>query len=162
MTIQGNHVAALSNVIDGDGTGLLGEYFNNITFTGAPALTRTELPAIDLGGAAGPATGFGTSNWAVRWSGVLNAPVAGNYTLRTTNLGDDGVRVWVDGSLVIDNWATPSGTSRQAIVTLGAKVPSAIRIEFRDAAGSARLSLDWLAPGDTVFQPMALGVFNPQ
>ena len=160
--VQGNRVANIPLVISGDGTGLVGQYFNNATFTGTPGLTRTELPAINLGAGAGPATGFATSGWTVRWDGQLSAPVAGNYTLRTTNLTDDGVRVWVGGTLVIDNWATPSAASRQAVVTLGTNVPLAVRVEFRDQAGSARLALDWQAPGDTTFQPMALGVFTPQ
>ena len=93
---------------------------------------------------------------------MLSAPVAGNYTIRSTNLTDDGVRVWVGGTLLIDNWTTPSAASRQAVVTLGANVPLPIRVELRDQSGSAKLTLDWLAPGDTTFQPMLLGVFTPQ
>ena len=162
IAVQGNRVASIPNVISGDGTGLVGQYFNNATFTGTPGLTRTELPAINLGAGAGPVAGFGTSGWAVRWDGMLSAPVAGNYTIRSTNLTDDGVRVWVGGTLLIDNWTTPSAASRQAVVTLGANVPVPIRVELRDQSGSAKLTLDWLAPGDTAFQPMALGVFTPQ
>jgi uncharacterized repeat protein (TIGR02543 family) len=162
VAVQGNRVVNIPTVISGDGTGLVGSYFNNATFTGTPALTRTELPAINLGAGAGPVAGFGTSGWAVRWDGMLSAPVAGNYTIRTTNLTDDGVRVWVGGTLLIDNWTTPSAASRQAVVTLGANVPVPIRVELRDQSGSARLTLDWMAPWDSTFQPMALGVFTPQ
>lgn len=160
VSVQGNRVAVLPTIIGGDGTGLVGQYFNNVLFTGTPLLTRTELPTLNVGAGTGAVTGQATSNWAVRWDGQLSAPTAGSYTLRASNNSDDGVRVWVDGNLVIDNWNTPAATSRQAAVSLGANVPVAIRVEFRDTAGAARLALDWLPPGQTAFQPMTLGVFT--
>lgn len=44
--------------------------------------------------------------WALEATGEVVLP-PGEYTLRT--ISDDGIRVWVDGELVIDNW-TPHGS----------------------------------------------------
>ena len=144
------------------GNGLRGQYFNNTAFTGTAGLVRNELPALNLGAGAGPVAGFGTSGWAVRWTGMLTSSTSGSHVLRASNLADDGVRVWVNNVLVIDNWAQPAATSRSAMVTLSANAAVPIRIEFYDRAASARLAMDWMVPGSTVFQAMPLTVFSPQ
>ena len=41
-------------------------------------------------------------DFQVRWTGQVNAPIAGQYNFRTHS--DDGVRLFVDGSLIIDSW----------------------------------------------------------
>ena len=89
----------------GSGTGLLAQYFNDagsgVYFT-ALALTRTD-PTVDFDWADGaPDPQVQADNFSVRWSGQLMAPVTGSYTFTTTS--DDGVRLYVNGQLVIDNW----------------------------------------------------------
>src|SRR5690606_16386125 len=60
-------------------------------------------PAIDMAWADGElAPGTGSDRVSVRWTGFLDVETAGQYTLVTSN--DDGVRVYVDGQLVIDDW----------------------------------------------------------
>ncbi len=147
--------------IEPTGSGLKGQYFSSSTFAGTPALTRIEMPAVALGSGAGPINGFATSGWGIRWEGRLVVPQDGTYMLRTTNLVDDGVRVWINGVLVIDNWATPSTAVRTASLSLVANAAVSIKIEFRDAAGSANLALDWQAAGATGFQPLPSAVLKP-
>lgn len=160
---RGDRVAALPQDVVGDGDGLVGSYFNNATLLGTPALTRTEPPAVNLGAGAGPVTGFATSNWSVRWDGYLESPLAGAHTLKAMVLSDDGVRVYVGGNLVIDNWTNPSTTARQVgTVTLPANTKLPIRIEFRDQYGSAKLELQWQLPGSTAFAVMPKAVFSTQ
>jgi PA14 domain/Bacterial Ig domain/Divergent InlB B-repeat domain len=85
----------------GTGTGLVGRYFANLTLSGAPVLQRTEAVAFDWGlGVPGP--GLPADDFSVRWEGWIETPVAGSYRLQTQS--DDGVRVWVNGSLVIEHW----------------------------------------------------------
>lgn len=158
---RGDRVVTLPQTINGDGTGLQGSYFNNNALTGVPLITRTELPAVNLGAGTGPATGFGTSNWAIRWDGYLETAVAGTYSLQALINTDDGVRVFVDGSLVIDNWSTPSTVARQmGFVSLQANLKTPIRIEYWDASGAAKLQMNWKIPGETAYTPMSLGVFS--
>jgi len=47
-------------------------------------------------------TGLPLEKWALEATTTIALP-AGEYTIRS--ISDDGVQVWVDGSLVIDNWA---------------------------------------------------------
>lgn len=158
---RGDRIAVLPQDVVGDGDGLSASFFGNAALTGTPALTRTELPALALGSGAAPVSGFGTSLWSVRWDGFLQSPVAGLHTLRAMVRSDDGVRVYVGGTLVIDNWSTPSTTARQTgAITLPANTKLPVRVEFMDASGSASLQMQWQLPGATVFNNMPLGVFS--
>jgi parallel beta-helix repeat protein len=72
------------------------------------ALTRSapilayHAPRLDYEGSRAPLAGVPGKHFAVDATGTVDlAP--GEYTLRT--ISDDGVRVWVDGVLVIDNWS---------------------------------------------------------
>ncbi|MFX8320180.1 PA14 domain-containing protein, partial [Acinetobacter baumannii] len=49
-----------------------------------------------------PIAGVGGSNWAGDWSGQIQAETTGTYTLTTKS--DDGVRVYINGQLVIDDY----------------------------------------------------------
>ena len=158
---RGDRVANLPQDIVGDGIGLAASYFNNNALTGTPLISRTELPALALGAGAGPATGFGTSNWSVRWEGYLESPLAGAHSLRAVINSNDAVRVYVGGTLVIDNWTQPSTVARQTgAVTLAANTKTAIRIEFMDPTAAANLQMQWQLPGGTAYAAMPLAVFS--
>lgn len=60
------------------------------------------------------------------------------YELRT--ISDDGVRVWVDGALVIDNWQGHGSTVDRAVLAGGTH---RIRVEYYEAGGWAELRLDF-------------------
>ena len=82
----------------------LGQFFNNQNLSGSPVVTRWDN-SIDFrwwGGAPDPRVG--DDNFSVRWTRSV-AFDAGNYRCQATM--DDGMRVWIDGQLVIDSW-TPS------------------------------------------------------
>ena len=103
----------------GSGTGLLAQYFNDagsgIYFT-ALALTRTD-PTVDFDWAdLAPDPLVQADNFSVRWSGQVMAPVTGTYTFTTTS--DDGVRLYVNGQLLIDNWTDHGVTQNSATAAL--------------------------------------------
>lgn len=81
-----------------------GQYFSNMTLSGTPTYVRND-PAINFNwGETGiPAPGVPHNQFSVRWTSTRNLPVTGDYTITATS--DDGVRVWVDGALVIDGWS---------------------------------------------------------
>jgi hypothetical protein len=82
--------------------GIKGEYFNNVTLAGTPALTRIE-PGIDYNwGGDSPGPGVQAPVFSVRWTGMLNVPYAETYTFYANVY--EAVRLWVDGQLVINNW----------------------------------------------------------
>ena len=77
-----------------------------------------------------------TNNYSIIVEGFIYAATDGVYEFETRS--DDGVRLMVDGNLVIDNWVNQSARNRTATVNLvsGWK---AIRIEHYEAGGSQRL-----------------------
>ncbi len=80
-----------------------GYYFSNVTCSGSPTHVRDD-PAINFnwGETAIPAPGVPHNNFCVRWDSIQHLPTTDNYTISATS--DDGIRVWVDGVLVIDGW----------------------------------------------------------
>ena len=97
------------------------------------ALTRVD-PTVNFNwGTAAPAAGVSADNFSVRWTGRVEAPVTGNY--RFTTVSYDGIRLWVNGQLVINNWtdhATTTNTSAAIALTAGVKYT--ITLEFYEKA----------------------------
>ena len=141
----------------GTGTGLTGRYFGNATLTGTALLTRTEAPWFDWGVGA-PAGNVPADNFSVRWSGQVQAVEAGSYQFRTNS--DDGVRVWVNGALIINNWTAHAPTlDTSGAVTLAAGQRVSIVVEFQEFGGGAVLQLSWLRPGGAWAQVPALQLY---
>lgn len=130
----------------GQGTGLMASYYPNKTLSGNPALTRTDATVdVDWGGGA-PAAGTGSDNFSVRWSGQVLAPVTGNYTFSTTS--DDGIRLWVNGTMVIDNWSDHAPTTNNsASIALTAGQKYDLKLEYFESSGGAVARLMWSYPG---------------
>jgi len=128
------------------GTGLKGDYFNNKTLTAPATLSRVD-PAVNFQWAAGaPAPGVNADSYSVRWSGKMEAPVAGAYTFFTRS--DDGVRLWIDGKLLINHWNDHSPYTDQSVpVTLAAGQRYDIQLEFYENSGVATMQLYWSYPG---------------
>ena len=81
----------------------------------------------------------------VVWEGQLQAEGAGDYDLMT--FADDGLRVSLDGTLVIDNWRQGWLPWWDAVrLTLGAGERRRVRIEWRREEGEATLRLKWKTP----------------
>lgn len=88
-----------------------------------------------------PAEGLGIDRFSIRWSGELVAPESGTYTLITDT--DDGVRVWVDDELVIDDWNAHYVTRNEAQVELTAEEPVKLRVDYFEIDLEASASLKW-------------------
>ena len=131
------------------GTGLAGKYFNNKTLTGAPVLLRTE--AVNFGWSANsPGPGVNANNFSVRWTGRVEATSTGNFTFQTTS--NDGIRLWINGVLVVDNWTNHATvTNNSPVITLTKNVRYTVTMEFYDNTGAAVARLKWKKPGATSF-----------
>ena len=134
--------------IVGTGTGLLGEYFtdpNNGSHLVTYVSGRVDAVNFDWAASA-PAAGVTFDNFSVRWTGLVQAPVSGSYAF--TTIADDGVRLWVNGQLLIDNWVDQAAASRtSAPVPLVAGTRYDIRMEYYEHAGNASAKLQWSYPG---------------
>lgn len=143
----------------GSGTGLKAEFWTNPTFTGAPAVTRTD-PTVNYAWkfSGSPATSIPTDSFAGRWTGSVEARRSEQYTF--TVLSDDTVRLWIGGRLVIDN-TTPHGpTVDQGTVTLAAGQRYDIRLEHTENGGEAYMKLIWSGP-NTPAQIIPRSQLNP-
>jgi chitodextrinase len=116
-----------------------GEYYSNPNLSGAPALVRNDVAVSFNWGASAPAAGFPADGFSARWTRSLSFP-AGLYRFWLTV--DDGVRVWVDNSLVIDQWHDSSPTTHVAEVNL-ADGTRTIRIEYYERSGGSQIDLGW-------------------
>ena len=97
-------------------------------------------------GNGGPGGGVGANNFSVRWTGRVQAPVTGSY--RFSTVSDDGIRLWVNGQQVINNWTDHSATTNtSAAIALTAGVKYTITLEFYEEAGDATARLQWSYPG---------------
>ena len=130
-------------------TGLTGQYFNdpgNGTHFGTLILTRVDSTVNFDWASDSPAAGVGADNFSVRWTGRVEAPVTGSYYFST--LSDDGIRLWVNGQLVIDNWTDHAATTNtSALISLTAGVRYTITLEFYENWGAAVANLQWTYPG---------------
>lgn len=121
--------------------GLRGEYFDNNQLQGTARVTRTDA-RIDFGWTLdAPAPGIPFDWYSARWTGTLTAPAAGVARLGVE--GNDGYRLWLDDRLLIDNWTKRSYGSRLVNVTLAPRSRHAIKLEYFESTGNARLKLVW-------------------
>ncbi|MEK8033611.1 PA14 domain-containing protein [Ideonella sp. DXS29W] len=156
--IGGDESAAVGGT-SGGGTGLSGQYFNNIGLSGSYTVLRNEAVDFDWGTGA-PASGIAADNFSVRWTGKLIVPTSGLYTFRTTS--DDGVRLWINGTAVVDNWTDHAPTvNTTAAIPLTAGTPADIRLEYYERGGGAVMRLHWLTPGSSTFAAIPAAQLQP-
>jgi hypothetical protein len=124
--------------------GLTGSYYDTASF-GSFRLTRVD-PVVDFGWGTGrPAPGVGADTFSVRWTGRVLPTADGTWTFITRS--DDGVRLWVDGRRLIDNWTTHTLTENRGSIALTADRAHDIRLEYFDRSGTATVRLLWSGPG---------------
>ncbi|MGC4121293.1 MAG: DUF4082 domain-containing protein [Myxococcales bacterium] len=129
------------------GTGLTGQYFDNEDFTNLKVTRVDPQVSFDWMGGS-PASGIASNTFSARWTGQVQAPIAGTYTFTTTS--DDGVRLWVNGQKLIDNWTVHSLTTNSGQIALSAGQRCDLKLEYFERNGNANINLSWAIPGDTV------------
>jgi hypothetical protein len=133
----------------GSGTGLKGDYYSNQlkTFVDPPKLTRTD-PTVNFDwGTGAPDPSVTADSFTVRWTGLVQPRYSDNISFYTVS--DDGVRLWVDNQLIIDNWTDHGPTENIGSIPLTAGQPYQIRMEFYENTGGATAKLLWSATGLT-------------
>lgn len=114
------------------------EYYNNRSLSGSPVFTQNESRLNRPWGLGGPGNGVGVDNFSARWKGRRYFPTSGwwNFWLGA----DDGVRLWVDGQLVIDNWVDTPYSMRYARRQMTAGYHE-VKVEYYEAGGAAAANL---------------------
>lgn len=135
--------AAAASPVIGTGTGLTGTYYKDANF-GTAALTRTD-PSINFNwGYGAPASGMPVNNLTVRWQGYVQPQYSETYQFTTT--ADDKVRVWINGTLVIDDWVVNGVHSKTGSIALQAGQKYAIQIDYAEVNLGAQIKLQWQSP----------------
>lgn len=131
-----------------NGTGLNAEYFNNMTLSGTPVLTRTDATVNFDWGTGNPGSPINSDNFSVRWSGQLLPLYSQNYTFTTRS--DDGIRLWVNGTQIINNWTNHAATNNTGTINLVAGVKYDIVLEYYENTGDAVAQLSWSSASQTL------------
>lgn len=108
--------------------GFYGEYFNNAFLDGVPAMTRIDNK-IDFDWDVGLITNEAADFVSIRWYGKIRSPTTEEYTFILT--GDDGIRFYVNGKLLIDRWDTCCD-DMTATVSLTKDEFYDIRLEYKE------------------------------
>ena len=125
--------------------GLTGQYYSDKTLT-ALALTRVD-PSINFDwGGSSPCTGVGADGFSIRWTGQVKPRYSGTYTFYVTS--DDGRRLWVNGTQIINTWTNTSGTYTGTI-SLTAGTWYDIKLQYYENTLTANAKLEWSSSSQT-------------
>jgi tartrate-resistant acid phosphatase type 5 len=121
--------------------GLNATYFNNSDFTGSTVKRIDSTIAFTWRGAS-PTSGISGTTFSVRWNGLVKPYTDETYTFIAKH--NDGVRVWVNGKLLIDSWKSQATTTHTGTISLRANRLYDLRVEhFADSGGSNTMQLQW-------------------
>ncbi|MFZ0826159.1 MAG: chitobiase/beta-hexosaminidase C-terminal domain-containing protein [Verrucomicrobiia bacterium] len=136
----------------GNGTGLLGQYwtnttsvaFTNVSFNTLPTLTRTDAVVNFNWNTTGPDPKIGQTNFTTRWTGSVQPQFNETYTFYAT--ADDGVRLWVNGQMLVNAWVNQAPTTYTGTIALKAQQLYNIRMDYFQGNGGAEAMLAWSSP----------------
>ena len=124
--------------------GVCGEFWGNRDLTGPASHTRTDAQ-LDLDwDYYHPQPHIAVRDTSARWTAVIVPPVTGHYKLDLTLVG--GARLWLDGRLVLDEWADGPFRIRTLTHALTAGAPVAMRLELTQNQFTAKARLGWRIP----------------
>jgi hypothetical protein len=121
-------------------------YWNNMTLTGTAAVQRAETAINYNWGTGAPVTGINGDGFSARWTKYIDEP-AGTY--RFTATADDGVRVWLDGDLIINDWSDHAART----VTVDKPVAAGhhlITVEYYENSGDAVMTFSYAPVQQTI------------
>jgi beta-glucosidase len=134
--------------------GLLGEYFNNIDLKGEPALKRVDRQINFDWQEKAPGSGLGIDNFSVRWTGKLVPSAAREIDLIA--MSDDGMRIWFDGKLLLDDWKDHAPEIKRMSLKVEAGKEYGLRVEYYERGGGAVAKLGWDSPKELIDEAAAV------
>jgi hypothetical protein len=125
---------------------LRAEYYSGTDFN---TLKDTRVDStIDFDWNSGsPSSLLEGDNFSARWTGQVQPKYSETYTFST--FSDDGVRLWIDGQLLIDNWTVHAPTENQGQITLQAGQLYDIKLEYFENTGRAVSKFSWFSLSQT-------------
>jgi hypothetical protein len=123
--------------------GVRATYYNGPTFSGAGTETFPQTIDFDWGQSA-PVAGVGADNFSVRFAGQLTPNATANYELCV--VADDGVRLFVNGYRLIDDWNDTPPRERCGTLALTAGQSYWLQLDYYENGGGALVRLLWSSP----------------
>jgi hypothetical protein len=126
------------------GGGVKGQYFKGMNFESL-VLTRID-PQINFnwGDPGGPDPSVGNDQFSARWTGEVEAAFTETYTFYTNS--DDGVRLWIGGQQLVNNWTDHGTTENSGKIDLVAGNTYSLQMEYYENGGGAVAELRWSSP----------------
>ena len=133
--------------LTGNGTGLSAQYFNGLHSNSAQVTGLNRIDkTVDFHWQHGsPSSLISNTNFTARWLGKVQAKSTGLYNFYTNS--DDGIRLWVNGKQLVNNWTDHAATQNQGTIDLVAGRKYDIKIEYYQKAGDATATLSWESKG---------------
>ncbi len=133
-----------SLTIAGTEGGIRADYYQGMNFD-TLALSRID-PQINFnwGDPGGPDPAVGDDNFSVRWTGEVEAAFTETYTFYPRT--DDGVRLFVDGQLLVDKWVNRSAAENNGEIDLIAGTTYSLVMEYYEDNAGAVAELRWSSP----------------
>lgn len=122
-----------------------GDYYANRDLAGQPVLMRNDSQIGFNWGYGSPAPGIPADNFSIRWTRQLYFE-QGVY--RFTARVDDGIRVWIDGLLVLNAWRDNPGSDFVFERSLATGWHS-FQIDYYEHLGEAQVFFNWFLTGPT-------------
>lgn len=132
--------------IDQKENGLKGEYFTNMNLNGKPERIVIDKTINFMWNDKGPFDDFQVDNFSVRWSGYIKPDKSDKYTFDVSS--DDGIRLYLDDKLVIDDWNDHALLTNSYTVNLEANKFYKIKLEYYENGGGAIVKFGWRKPND--------------
>jgi carbohydrate-binding DOMON domain-containing protein len=135
------------------GNGIRAEYY---TYTSsAPPANPFSSPIFSLiepnvnhnWGNGSPGAGIGNDKYAARYTGQVMALANETYTFYTRT--DDGARLWVNGSQLVNRWVNQGTTEYSGTIALTRCQRYDIIMEYFENTGSAVAQLSWSSPSQS-------------
>lgn len=123
--------------------GLKGDYYNGVNFDEFVVSRRDASIAFEWAQRP-PAPGVAAQYFSVRWTGWLVPPTSGRYVFHATI--DDGMRIWLNGHLILNEWRPQRVWTFTTAVDLKAGESYALRVEYFQDILDTRAQLTWERP----------------
>ena len=119
------------------------QYFGNNNLTGEPVAILSESSPTHAWGSAAPFPSLPADNFSVRWTSLQNL-TGGSYNISAA--ADDGVRVSVNGVMVINEWHAASGQTYNVSINLPPG-QNYFQVEFYEGVGDAFITFNLTQTG---------------
>jgi chitodextrinase len=133
--------AVPASVMKSSSAGLLASFFSTTNLVGTPSLVRIDSTINDTWGTGSPDSRIPVDNFSARWTGKITPPTTGTYTFYTDSIG--GVRVTINGQLIVNNWTLHALTTNTGTIALTAGTSYNITLEYQVGTGSAEVKMSW-------------------